>query len=63
MQSRSLGSIAVKYGSRKPAMKASLESNSRARQTSCFQNSVEKPMTAQMPAWRRSPASTSALLA
>ena len=32
-----------------------MDSNSSARQTSCFQNSVEKPMTAQMWACRLRP--------
>ena len=41
-------------------MNSSLDSNSSARQTSCFQNSVENPITAQMCACRLSPSRTSA---
>ena len=36
-------------------MNSSLYSISSARQTSCLKNSVEKPMTAQIRAWRLRP--------
>ena len=41
-------------------MNSSLVWNSSTRHISCFQNSVEKPTTAQICAWRFRPASTSA---
>ena len=46
MVSRSFGSIAVKYGSRNPVRNSSFDSKPRPLPASCFQNSVEKPMTA-----------------
>ena len=42
-------------------MNCSLDVNSSARHTSCFQNSVEKPITAQTWACRFIPSTTSAL--
>lgn len=52
--------MAAKYGSMKLCWKSSTEANPSVRQCSRFQNSVEKPTTDQILAWRARPPATSA---